>query len=254
MKPYYEKDGITLYCGDCIEIVPSLEPESIHAIITDPPFAFAGGISNGLSSRTDSQFFEHWLTEVMKGWYRLAAPESAWMLWSDWRTASIYENCVRKAAPDYHESRWVSQVVIHDRQMVGMGSPFRNQLDWLVLIRGKKTDFKDRIPKDQPNIISKYWYYGKHKYHPSEKDVEVAAQLCEWLSDTGQVVFDPFAGGGSVLIGAKQTGRRAIGIEIDESYCEIIAKRLDETPLPHSEVVEMPIPVQASLGSLFVDQ
>ena len=234
MKPYYQHAGITIYHGDCLEVLDAV-PARADAVVSDPPFAFAGGISNGIRSIADGQFFEHWLGSVFRSLHACCRPEAAWMLWCDWRTAAIYDRVLAKGATDSYDARAVSQVLIHDREMVGMGSPFRNQTDWVALVRGKGTDFGDRIPKNQPNIFRGYWYYGKHEHHPSEKDPTVAARLAEWISDEGQLVLDPFAGSGSTLIGCKNSGRRAIGIEIEERYCEIAAKRLSQEVLDFTE-------------------
>ncbi len=227
MSKYFEQDGITVYHGDCREILSGVHSQ-VDLVLTDPPFAFAGGISNGLASRADSQFFEAWLAEVFRLMHGISKPESAWALWCDWRTAAIYDQILAKSAPDYYDQRRVSQVLVHDREMVGMGSPFRNQLDWIALIRGKKTEFKERIPKNQPNIIRDYWYYGKHDNHPAEKSPNVAAKLIEWLSDPGDLVLDCFSGSGTVAVAARRTGRRAICIELEEKYCEVIATRLSQ--------------------------
>lgn len=231
MTPYYENNGIAIYFGDALEVMPTLAGFSAKAVVSDPPFTFSGGMSNGRSAKDDSQIFQHWMVSVFRELYRVATEESAWFLWSDWRAMHVYDQALAKAAPDYHESRWVSQVLMHDREMIGMGSPFRNQTDWIALIRGKKTDFNGRIPKNQPNVIRSYWYYGKHPHHPAEKDVSVAERLIGWISDTDDLLIDPFMGSAPVLIAAQKLGRRAIGIESDERYCEVAARRLMQLPL-----------------------
>jgi site-specific DNA-methyltransferase (adenine-specific) len=236
VKPYYEHAGITIYHGDCLQVLEEI-PCKADGVISDPPFAFAGGISNGASAIADSQFFEHWLASVFRLLHGVTKPESAWLLWCDWRTAACYDRVLRRSATDGYDAREVSQVLIHDRGMIGMGSPFRNQTDWIALVRGKHTNFRERIPKTQPNIFRSYWYYGKHKHHPSEKDPSVAAQFARWISDDGDLLLDPFAGSGATLIGCKSSGRRAVGIEIDERYCEIAAKRLSQ------EVMDFAVPI-----------
>lgn len=236
MKPYYQQSGITLFHGDCLEVLESV-PVGADAVISDPPFAFAGGISNGIRSVADAQFFEHWLGSVFRLLHAQSRPSAAWFLWCDWRTAAAYDRVLSKTALDGYDARCVSQVLIHDREMVGMGSPFRNQTDWIALVRGKNTDFADRIPTNQPNILRSYWYYGKHDNHPSEKDPAIAAQLAKWISDEGGLVLDPFAGSGSTLLGCKNTGRKAVGIELDERYCETAARRLSQEVLNFNEEV-----------------
>ena len=231
IKPYYDEDGITIYNADCRDVLRELATERFDAVITDPPFAFAGGISNGLASRADSQFFEAWLEVVFREMQRVSKHEAAWALWCDWRTAAIYDEVLGKSAADYYDQRRVSQVLIHDREMVGMGSPFRNQLDWIALVRGKKTDFGDRIPKNQPNIIRSYWYYGKHEFHPAEKSTKVAGMLIDWLTKPGDTILEPFLGGGAVLVAARAAGRKAVAIELEKGYCDVTIERLQQHSL-----------------------
>jgi DNA modification methylase len=62
--------------------------------------------------------------------------------------------------------------------------------------------------------------------HPTQKPTEVIGLLVEYASSIGQLVLDPFMGSGTTLRAAKQLGRRAVGVEIDERFCEVAAKRL----------------------------
>lgn len=228
----YPKDFINkIICGDCLKIMKKMPDKCVDLILTDPPFSFAGGISNGFSSRADSQFFEHWLTSVFKEFYRISNPLAWWILWSDWRTMSVYNSALSKSAIDYYNQRWVSQVVIHNRDMVGMGRPFRNQTDWVAVIRGKKSSSKLNIPKNQPNIIKSYWYYGKHPNHPSEKSLSIAKKFISWFSNENNLIFDPFLGSGTTAEACKLSHRNFIGIEINPEYCKIAEERLAQRVL-----------------------
>lgn len=73
---------------------------------------------------------------------------------------------------------------------------------------------------------------GRVKHHPTEKPVDVLRQLIESSSVLGETVYDPFAGSGSTLIAAAIEGRKAVGVEIDERYCETAARRLSALPVP----------------------
>ena len=222
IKPYYEENGITIYHGDCLEIMPSIE--TACAIVTDPPFAFTGGISNGRSAECSDQFFSYWWRSVCDGLTRICGPSGSGFVWCDWKTAgSIAAGFTpKKQTYDYWR---LSQMLFHYRGMPGMGQPFRSSVDMIGYIRGPKHQ-NPPIPNTTHNLITSYWYYGKHDFHPSEKSTKVATMLIEWCSKQDDIIFDPFMGSGTTVVAAKQAGRRAIGIELEERFCEIAVKRL----------------------------
>lgn len=214
-----------LILGDCLEKMKDIPSNSIDAVITDPPFAMAGGISNGYTSKSDSQFFEYWFSDVCKELIRVIKPTGCMFIWCDWRTIGIIDKCLQKSS-DAYDGWYISQELIHDRKMIGMGKPFRNQTDKIAFIRGRKTDYKERIPNTQPNIISEYWYYGKHDFHPSQKDVEMAKKLVIWASDENDIILDPFGGSGTTVIACINTKRDYICIEKDDNYFSIMEERV----------------------------
>lgn len=210
--------------GDCLEVMKGIPDKSIDAVITDPPFAFAGGLSNGRSSIADDQFFLYWWKDICTELDRVLKPEGAGFIWCDWRTAAI----IAKGFNLGQTYNWkVSQVIYHYREMPGQGKPFRSSVDMIAYCRGEKCK-NTRIPNTTHNMISKYWYYGKHKNHPAEKDPEICKQLLCWCSDKGMIVLDPFFGSGTTGVAAKLLGRQFIGIEISEKYCQIARQRIDQ--------------------------
>jgi len=217
-------EDVTLYRGDCLEVLPTLKDNSIDGIVTDPPFAFAGSASNGRASMTDSQFFAYWWKDVARQINRACKPEGEGFLWCDWRSAAIFES-------GFYQTQtytWrVASMLYHYREMVGMGRPFRSSVDMIAYLRGPKSG-GHRIPNTTENWISKYWYYGKHEFHEAEKDPDIACQLIEWTSDKGDIILDPFMGSGTTGVACVRTGRRFIGIEIDETYFKIAQRRIAE--------------------------
>jgi len=211
--------------GDCLDLLPKIPDGSIDAVVTDPPFAITGGLSNGMTSRNDTQFFEHWFADVARELIRVTKPEGCMFLWCDWRTVNVLDRAFARASERY-VPWWVSQVIVHNRKMIGMGSPFRNQCDWIAVVRGQKTDWGGRIPNTTPNVFDEYSYYGKHDNHPAEKTETAARRLVEWATVEGEIVLDPFCGSGTTCVAAREARRRWIGIEREEEHVATSKKRL----------------------------
>ena len=226
---------VELHLGDCLDVMRSMPDKSVDAVITDPPFAFAGGLSNGRSSIIDEQFFSYWWKDICRELDRILKPEGEGFIWCDWKTAAI----IAKGFSLGQTYNWrVSQMLYHYREMVGMGRPFRSTVDMIAYCRGDKSK-ATRIPNTTENWISKYWYYGKHENHPAEKDPDICGQLLEWCSDKGLVVIDPFMGSGTTGVACVLTGRNFIGIEIDPTYYAIAERRIKDAQMqPRLEVEE----------------
>ena len=96
---------------------------------------------------------------------------------------------------------------------------------------GKKTWNGGGGPATWMHGTSRYGNFGP-SFHPTEKPVGLLAKLLRQFSDIGETVLDPFMGSGSTLRAAKDLERKAMGIEIEERYCEIAATRLAQEVLP----------------------
>ena len=228
MKPYYQDDAVTLYHGDCLDVLPTLQPPC-NALVTDPPFAFTGGSSNGTSAPISEQFYEHWWRDVATQMVHSLVSTGSGFIWCDWRTS-------RSIAKGFEPKQggkcfWrVPQMLYHYRERPGLGQPFRSSVDMIAYVRGPK--HKDPpISKSTHNHISQCYPYGKHKHHPAEKSLELVSRLLRWCARPGDLVLDPFAGSGTTLRAAKGLGRKAIGIEREECYCEVAAKRMAQETL-----------------------
>ena len=219
----------TIICGDCLEIMPQIPDKSVDAIITDPPFTFIGGSSNGRNSISDNQFFLYWWRALWKELNRILKPNGEGFVWCDWRTApSIAEGLNLMKAGFGRATLWrPAQMIYHYREMGGMGKPFRNSVDTILYVRGPKSD-GHRIHNKTHNMISEHYYYGSHKYHPTEKSVSICERLISWCSDEGDTILDPFVGSGTTAVACKLNNRHYICIEKEQEYCDIANKRLKE--------------------------
>jgi DNA modification methylase len=192
MKPYYEQGGITIYHGDAREVMPALSAE---VLVTDPPYPNnAGHFLDGLEAADEVLRF--WVGDALVFWDELSRPPVPGYLVAVhvWHRTNVNG---RPYEPIYHFSRQShkrrSEVMRHAAVFDGAG-PGCNE------------------------------YEG----HPTQKPRVIMRRLAE---KTEGVILDPFMGVGSTLRAAKDLGREAIGIEIEERYCEIAVKRLAQEVL-----------------------
>jgi len=205
VKPYYEdtKAGIQIYLGDCREILPTLV---FDAVVTDPPYG---------------------LGEIMQG------GEVKWPLWEGRSQAGLPWD---RTAPDYIAN------MICDRPAIVWGGqyfalpPSRGWLVWDKIVRQFSSGHCELAwtNLDQP-VRAFNWSHGalasEGKEHPTQKPVALMRWCIEFLPPDARTILDPFMGSGTTLRAAKDLGRKAIGIEIEERYAEIAAKRMSQEVL-----------------------
>lgn len=210
MKPYYEDDYVTLYHGDCLEY-PELWTGA-DVLCTDPPYgiAYQSGWVHGRSDRP------------IAGDRSVKVRDSAFSLWGD-RPALIFGRWdIQRPAPPRHRLIWSKAP---DPGMGDLNFPWGNS-DEEIYVYGKGwTGVRGpnvlTVPKPPVN---------NRPDHPTPKPVPLMEMLIEKCPPG--VVADPFAGSGSTLVAAKRLGRKAIGVELEERYCEIAANRLSQDVLP----------------------
>lgn len=101
---------------------------------------------------------------------------------------------------------------------------------WEAILYGMKGRRELNGPRPR-NIIRMDWSGTMDPVHPTVKPVALMAKLLDWSSKPGEVVLDPFMGSGPTLRAAKDLGRRAVGIEMEERYCEAAVNRLRQEVL-----------------------
>ena len=206
MKPYYEDGQITIYHGDCREILPTLEP--VDLVLTDPPY----GVDWDYGGYDDSPEQAHRLALEILPHLRLVAPV-------------VLLTPGTKLMFRYPEPNWTLSWFVPAGTGVG---PWGFVCWHPVLAYGKDPYGGKGSRPDSREIIPK----ASHIEHPCPKPVEVMRWLIERGSIAPATVLDPFMGSGTTLRAAKDLGRKAIGIEIEERYCEIAVNRLAQEVLP----------------------
>lgn len=203
MTPYYDDGSITIYHGDCREIVPELD--RVDAIVTDPPYGLGGFLAGGLSE---------WGLHAEADGRR----SSSGLSWDD-------------EAPEFV----ISLPAAADHCIIWGGNyfslpPRRGWLVWDKINRQFSTGHCELAwtTLDQPVRAFNYatcTLAGEGKTHPTQKPLPLMSWCLAFLPGALSVL-DPFMGSGTTLVAAKTHGKRATGIDINEGYCEMAANRL----------------------------
>ena len=223
MKPYFESDELSLYHGDCREVLPGLNL-SCDLIVTDPPYG-TDWQSNRRQQRFDkivgddgSLDVSACLSVALKKLRRnghvyifgefdftnLPLTEKAELIWDKGMMGS---GDLASAWGTSHE-----KIYFYTYEF----SKANRDKGYGKLAARVRRGSVLSIPRLNSGAV---------KRHPTEKPVMLLRQLIESSSIIGDVVLDPFAGSGATLEAAVLEGRKAIGVEIEEQYCETIVKR-----------------------------
>jgi site-specific DNA-methyltransferase (adenine-specific) len=212
VKPYYQDDAVTIYHGDCLDVLPrlSLEPD---VVLTDPPYGIAyEAMRSGLRAIANDGSLEV-AAGVIGAALAFVKTARAFFLCCDWRSlemmrGALEENGIEpKACIVWDKLHPVQNLDRYGKQyeLILYAGPFGGQ----------------------PTQGGDVWPFARDydPQHPTPKPVPLMARALLTSSQAGQLVVDPFMGSGATLRAAKNHGRRAIGIEIEERYCEIAAQR-----------------------------
>ena len=221
MKPYYEHAGITIYHGDYREVLPALP--QVDFVLTDPPYeveAKGGGIGaqrkylSDIKGHIDGGFdigmldaFPSWACFCGKRQLKALLAATGERVWSlvTWNKPNPTPLCGGNYLPD-------TEYIVHAYQSGRLFGEYRDKSRFIV------------HPAEQNGFE-----------HPTVKPLAILAKMLRLGSREGETVLDPFVGSGSTLVAARNLGRKAIGIEIEEAYCEIAAKRLSQEVMTFGE-------------------
>lgn len=214
LTPYYEQDGITIYCGDNRRILPLLD--DFDLLLTDPPY----GISESIKANKRA------IDGAKRG--GLGDYKPKFFAASDWDSKT----------PD----NWLLQLAIaKSRQQIIWGGnyfdlpPCKGPLIWDK--ENGETDFADgEVAWNNLGIalrIKRHLWNGmlrkdrEERSHPTQKPLDVMS-WCLSHAPEAKTILDPWMGSGTTLVAAKLRGLKAVGIEINEEYCEIARRRLSQ--------------------------
>jgi site-specific DNA-methyltransferase (adenine-specific) len=210
IKPYYQEKNATIYHGDCREILPEIG--GFDLLVTDPPYGISF-ISNSRKLRKHKRIAgdDRMPTQTLAGLIEKA--ERASYVFCRWD--NLAELPRPKSVLAWVKNNWSMGNLRHEHGRMW---------EAICFYPGPQHEFIKRTP----DVIQGRRTGNKH--HPTEKPVSVMTQLI--MANQGVMVFDPYMGSGTTLIAAKNLNRKAVGIEIEEKYCEIAAERLRQGTLP----------------------
>jgi site-specific DNA-methyltransferase (adenine-specific) len=244
VKPYYEADGITIYHGDCREILLDLEP--VDLVFTSPPYNLGGATNGGLRGSTTRG---KWRAPALSNGYAShddAMPHERYVAWQ----RSVLRLCWAAIKPsgaifynhkplqrdgevrlplELNPELPLRQILIWQRAGGLNFSPthYLPTHEWILILA--KPEF--RLTSRGASGVGDVWTVPQeaNTEHPAPFPVGLPLRAIETTG--APTVLDPFMGSGTTLRAAKDLGRKAIGIEIEERYCEIAAKRLAQRVL-----------------------
>ena len=234
MKPYYADESVTLYHGDCLEVLPTLS--GIGAVVTDPPYS-SGGMYRGDRAQStvakyvntdtaayrpefagdnrDQRSFLAWCFMWMNAARQATVNGAPLACFIDWRQLPTLTDAVQAAG-----WTWRNVATWHKPGVRMQAGRFSASAEYVVYATHGPAATGQGSPQ---NVLAHR--IDQDREHIAQKPVPVMEWVLE-VVPAGAVVLDPFAGSGSTVRAAVNLGHRVVAIEADERYCEIIARRL----------------------------
>ncbi len=222
MTPYYQDDAVAIYHGDFMEVLPLLDVAA-GIVVTDPPYFQPAQHYVGVRGTSITR----------AAWGDRSVLQHAFNAWSDVLCDSVsgldalYVFCDGQSYPITFNAFYKFgrvRPLVWDKVVSYNGYTWRHQHELIAWV--ERTGSK-RIPTGDGDILRERGVKRSERLHEAEKPVPLLTKLIAKHANAG-TVLDPFAGSGSTLFAARQLGRKAIGIEIEERYCEIAAERCSQ--------------------------
>ncbi len=241
--PFFDAAGVTIYKGNALAVLMSLPSESVDCIITDPPYSSGGMYRGDRAASTTAKYVQSgqvlqhgdfagdnrdqraylawcslWLAECL----RITKPGGVCALFTDWRQLPVTTDALQSGGYIWRGiGAWDKTEAA--RPMKGR---YRNQCEYLVWgSRGGMPDSGPCLPG-----VWRVTVGGSEKHHIAGKPEKLMQMLVE-ICPPGGTVLDPFCGSGTTLKAAKESGRKAIGIEIADQWCDVSQNRVRQDVL-----------------------
>lgn len=248
LKPYYEDNGITIYHADCMEILPTLADNSCQLAVTSPPYNMRTRIRNGkYTTREKSEHFSkkyahfgddlsideyyNLHSSVVREMMRIAGT----VIWNV-QVVTGSKEAIFKIIGEFHKE--IKDVIVWDKGhgQPAMHSSVINRASELLFFFEKDAEAGRAFKRSyfKRGEMEDIWRISRGsnvKGHGATFPMELPIKAINGWSKAGDTILDPFVGTGTTLLAARNSGRKAIGMEISEEYCEIAARSLSQQSL-----------------------
>ena len=247
MRTYYEDEHATIYHGDCVEVMRSglIPLMSVDTTVTSPPYNQLGERMPSKPSGLHSD--NAWMAKVTERGYGDDMDEGEYLAWQQEEARLVYRLTKHGGSFFYnHKIRYRDRVPLHPLDIV------RSFDSWILrqeIVWDRRRSVVLNARMFAPSDERIYWLYsGDFRWnqealamsvwpivpemdqpgHPCPYPVQIAQRCILATTDPGDTILDPFMGSGTTLFAAKGLGRKAIGVEREERYCEVAAERLSQ--------------------------
>ncbi len=216
---------ISLYQGDCLELMKGIPDGSVDMVLTDPPYGIDYQSRRKKNKADwkpkiigDKEPFTSFIPQIK----RVLRSSGCVLVFTRWDVQQKFIDAMEQAG--LH----VKSVLIWDKQIHGMGylkRAYASRYESILFHSEDDFSFNGKRPQD---LISVRRILPQSLMHPNEKPVELLETLISQCTREGGTVLDPFMGSGSTGVACVNTGRSFIGMELDPGYFETAQKRIEE--------------------------
>ena len=215
-------EHVEILHGDCIELLPKIPDASVNSVITDPPY-FLGMTHNGQRGCfNDLAICKPFYEKLFAEYKRVLKPDGCVYFFCDWRSYAFYY-------PIMYGILGVKNMLVWDKKS-GPGNFYSYQHE-LIIFTTKRNEFNVKgtysIISGIPAFCSGAKKTNGEKVHPTQKPVELIEKLITASTDVGGTVLDTFIGSGTTGVACINTGRRFIGMELEDNYFAIAENRIE---------------------------
>jgi DNA modification methylase len=222
---YYEEPDIVLLHGDCLNMLPHFEPESIDLVLTDPPYNASGSKVNWLEKGfavIDQIWDYNYTPDFAPPAFQTLKHGGGFLCFCSYHTIHMYTSMAKP------------QQILHwakNNPFPAIAKVYTPSIEYIVWwTRGNPYTFNKK-EAGRDIITTNICAGSEREQHPTQKPLELIAKLLKVHSNQGETILDPFLGSGTTAVACKQLGRKCIGIELESKYLDIAIERLRQEVL-----------------------